>query len=1074
MADYGVVDQIVAELIAKDNGYVATFERASAAHEKFGKTVGALKTQNFDLAAEGQKYKVGADAIAKAEENSTARITKARKARVASAEQTATQEAAAAKKGADAAIAQAARLEAQLTAAGQKRYYAQGPAIFEAKAKEFAAQAKVANEALAKVAAATPVVARRPIEIVEPGSNPGLRPSTSGRIGATVDRESFRPVAGPNLEADGAVAAEAEINGSLLEQIRLRAGLLGASKEDRVIIREQLADMRTYNDLLRTGLSEEAAIVELEAIRLARGKALTEQAAKQALASNGSTGAGKDIARFAEGAGLGRSFGSGATVAGIAVAAGVGVAAAAIKDATDYARALTDLAHDAGLSTSALQVYQAAATQAGVSQTQFTSALDQLSTNLGRARTGSQEQAKVFAALGIDIKNASTAGDLLPTLIERISSIQDQAKRARVETALFGEAGAKLDSVLSGGNQKISDLAKALEDTGAILSQSDIQDLNKTADKLAQVKAQLQVDIARVVAGNADAINSLAASFANLVNSIPAAVNGLAKIGDRLAYVHGLARAGLGAILNDPEAIAGGAAETANAQADIDRRNHSAGVDAQDARIKAGLSGADARDPFLQGIHNPTVQGGGVNSKLLDNLGTPKGRKGKSADQLAKEAEERDKRFNDELATAHAEQLKAANELVIGAEAQYAVQQEAIKAESAKKDADYRAQEKLKQIDAGRAAELIAANDAATAEKLKVLALHRQVDAYNAQADAALSEIDYQKQILSAQGAFAETSKQRLDLANKQIALDEEAARQKAIGTIFSPDPNVTDAQRTAAGADLRNSGSIAQAQRAAAGRENESPGQAYARSLKSTSDTVQTAEVSALQSFNSELDKSVEKALHLHGIFGQIVGDLIDMAIKQALIAPLAGALFPGGAGSGGGAGGGLSGILGLIGKVGGLFGGGIPGAGSALAGDAGGLFADASLPGIDAGSLLGGFHFANGGSYRIGGNPGVDKNPISINGQKVGNVSQGEVLTVGPNVQAANARVNSPTNAGPPIIVQQNFDYKNAVMTPDLVREMDARSQFHAAQGRDDAIRISTGQAPQAVAYRQRYRGD
>ncbi len=57
-----------------------------------------------------------------------------------------------------------------------------------------------------------------------------------------------------------------------------------------------------------------------------------------------------------------------------------------------------------------------------------------------------------------------------------------------------------------------------------------------------------------------------------------------------------------------------------------------------------------------------------------------------------------------------------------------------------------------------------------------------------------------------------------------------------------------------------------------------------------------------------------MSKALHLHGIFGDIVNDLIDMAIRQALIAPIANSLFPaagGGSGTGGGGGSGFFGSL-------------------------------------------------------------------------------------------------------------------------------------------------------------------
>jgi hypothetical protein len=75
-----IVDSIVAELIARDNGYVETFERATAAHGRFKASVDKLKVQTFDLGAEGRKYKAGADTIAQSEEQASARMVRAKKA----------------------------------------------------------------------------------------------------------------------------------------------------------------------------------------------------------------------------------------------------------------------------------------------------------------------------------------------------------------------------------------------------------------------------------------------------------------------------------------------------------------------------------------------------------------------------------------------------------------------------------------------------------------------------------------------------------------------------------------------------------------------------------------------------------------------------------------------------------------------------------------------------------------------------------------------------------------------------------------------------------------------------------
>ncbi|MBP8311056.1 MAG: hypothetical protein KAY46_27515, partial [Burkholderiaceae bacterium] len=59
-------------------------------------------------------------------------------------------------------------------------------------------------------------------------------------------------------------------------------------------------------------------------------------------------------------------------------------------------------------------------------------------------------------------------------------------------------------------------------------------------------------------------------------------------------------------------------------------------------------------------------------------------------------------------------------------------------------------------------------------------------------------------------------------------------------------------------------------------------------------------------------LAKSVKNALGLHGILGDIVGDFIEIALRQAILRPLAESLFGGGGGGGFGGGGGIFSTMG------------------------------------------------------------------------------------------------------------------------------------------------------------------
>lgn len=110
----------------------------------------------------------------------------------------------------------------------------------------------------------------------------------------------------------------------------------------------------------------------------------------------------------------------------------------------------------------------------------------------------------------------------------------------------------------------------------------------------------------------------------------------------------------------------------------------------------------------------------------------------------------------------------------------------------------------------------------------------------------------------------------------------------------------------------------------------------------------------------------------------GGLAGALQDILLQLLVIEPLKKSI----AGSLGGGGGG----------IGSLFSAGL----SMFSGGAGSSFSTAGMAGNIAASLP---KFANGGSMVIGGNSGVDKNQLSLNGTPIASVSKGETLSVSPN---------------------------------------------------------------------------
>lgn len=237
-------------------------------------------------------------------------------------------------------------------------------------------------------------------------------------------------------------------------------------------------------------------------------------------------------------------------------------------DVLDMAGGLGEAAQQLGVTTEQLQVYRYAASQAGISQDEMDQGLAKLSKSLGDAALGAAQDTKVFDILGISIKDTNgqvkTAGEVLPEIADALAQIPDPATRAALEMQIFGRAGQKLDPLLAGGREAIDNLTNAARSLGVVLSDEQIQNADRTADKLSELKVVLSANVAGAVANNAAAIYDLANSMVSLAASIPNAI-------DRIrAFRHEAALYLADQIDNDlwflPQSFRGTAGPRANAQ----------------------------------------------------------------------------------------------------------------------------------------------------------------------------------------------------------------------------------------------------------------------------------------------------------------------------------------------------------------------------------------------------------------------------------------------------------------------------------------------------------------------------
>lgn len=1012
-----VVDSIVANLEVRYAQYVDGFDKATAAHGKFKKSVDALKTQTFDLQAEGQKYRQGANTIANAEEQAVEKIKRVRRTKTAEAKRNDEAEVASAKAAAK-AKADAEIREAERSA----RYRA------------------IADRAAARSAP--------------------LPAAVGGRIGAIVPREATGQRGIPTAllngtsataVAAGETSAAEKINHLALDRFDLEQRIKGATGATKRELADQIDYLRRIETYKRRGLEEDQAILRAEKEMVAVGAA---RAAQERRRTEG------NVSKFARGAGV-SSVGLGpAAVGGLATAVGVGIGVEVIQSAVEYGKALDNLSKQLGISVEDLQAYNKLARDTGVETATLSSAFGQFASNLGRAQQGQEEYSKVFKALGVDIRNFKSAGDALPTVIDRISQLKDPLARAAIETRLFGEEGRKLDPLLSGGAARVSQLAASLQETGRALSSKEIQELEQTARKLAEVKNQLQVDFARIVAGNADAIIGLANSFAALSDKIVGAIGKLQQFS--------AAQILAGNLPGDPVAARkfklaseGGRSELYGANTAAIRRNQEAfRILPADERLLAAqppgsprktvaqlkreqLAAANApllnerreivgaaRAAVAARTATAPVQTGAVNQGLIGSLGAPKptsGPKGKTAEQMQRDDEQRTRQFNDQIATATADFLRAQQDMTASVERRAEIEAQLVESAYKAQVADIDSQRKRNvlagadaKLEAARATELIAAETKARDANLAAIEQNKRLDKERALTAATQSLLDAQAGVLQVQIGLATTNKERRRLSLELLDNQQSQEGNRLAGIINSAKPGDPAAQQALV--DFGRLQPQFDAQRQAVLQGTASPLEDYRRQLhEATDDTNEALEnvaVNGLRALEDQIAGSIGKVLGLKGAFGDLVGsvlaDLAKIELKKGILSLL------GGEGGGGG----------FFGSIGSLL---------------------SKLP-----------RFAGGGSMLVGGTPGTDRNLLSINGEPRAMVGAHEVLNVVNPTLANTSRVRSSSPSAVTVLAPQHFDLTGVLMTEPVLRQMEQRNQQYANQVAAAAGRRAVNAAP------------
>lgn len=624
-------------------------------------------------------------------------------------------------------------------------------------------------------------------------------------------------------------------------------------------------------------------------------------------------------------------------LAGAALAVGLMDAA---KRSLDYAASLAEVSQQLGVTTRDLQVYRFIATQVGVEQGEMDKGLQRLTRTIGEAADGSKKQSAAFRELGVSVQDSSgrlyTAGEVIPRIADALSKIEDPARRARLETALFGKAGQQLDPLLTEGSKGIQAMADEAEKLGLIMGDDLIKKADAAADRLSVLSKVLEVELASTVAEGADGILMFANAFISLVSGIGDAISWLRKFGYEARQTINAAQGWT--------PFGGRASGEAGYKARA--RYFMEGVAADEEERQRKATGNTARNARLRPAPIPSAGGG------------TRGRGGARASSGRAEAEaERSLR---DLNRLRGEQLSLESRRTSDIREQARIEHEQINL------AEREALDEIEKGDAHRAEkEALIKRNAIIQHTLA----NWQLDDEITEQELALrrSALDNQQELLRGDldAARTQSDRRRIQLAILDLEQQEERAALEAVQAKHKS----TDVEYQIAQSRLDQLGIEAGQRAGAIRRDTMGPMESYLDSLPRTADELRERfESIKVDALNNGLDVATRNVVKLKGVAGDLFNQLINDVIRLNLQSALTG---------GGG------GLLGSLGKLLGM-----------ASSTATATSANSTLSGIGAGMVP---KMAGGGSFNVGGVPGVDRNVLAVNGIPRAMVSANENVRVG-----------------------------------------------------------------------------
>jgi len=185
---------------------------------------------------------------------------------------------------------------------------------------------------------------------------------------------------------------------------------------------------------------------------------------------------------------------------------------------------LDDMSQRTGMSVEALSELGYAAAMSGTDVETLERSIAKMQRSLGEATAGSETAAEAFSDLGLSVAQLQelSPDEQFMRIAERLSRIEDPARRVAVAMKVFGKSGAQLLPLLSDGAAGIDRLRQEARDFGLVISTEDAQAAAVLDDSLDLLWKTVKAGVFHVGAALAPTLTDLAGTISRLVARVVA------------------------------------------------------------------------------------------------------------------------------------------------------------------------------------------------------------------------------------------------------------------------------------------------------------------------------------------------------------------------------------------------------------------------------------------------------------------------------------------------------------------------------------------------------------------------